>query len=202
MLRRWIPITGVLAVAVLFLTADTASAQLFQRLRGRRGNDNNSSQPVATTSNAAPAAAQPVAQAQPAQPAVAQQATTQYVYEQYGLFGRRGRWVPSTQTAGTTMNNQTTRQAFYPPDGNAPVQVNIRVPAAAELTIDGQRTTLTGTNRVFVSPALERGYQYSYEIQAKWMENGREVTRTRKVSFQPGQQVSVDFMTPTAEERQ
>ena len=107
------------------------------------------------------------------------------------------------QTASTPTTNQTTRQAFYPPDasGNSPVQLAVRLPANASLTIDGQQTTMTGGNRVFVSPALEKGYQYTYEVQAKWMDNGREVVRTRKVSFLPGQQVSVDFLTPTAEER-
>jgi uncharacterized protein (TIGR03000 family) len=77
-----------------------------------------------------------------------------------------------------------------PPEQTA--QITIVVPADADVFVDGAATTQTGTQRVFVTPQLEPG-TYSYTIRAVWTEDGRSVEKTRKVSFQAGSQVRVDF---------
>ncbi len=95
------------------------------------------------------------------------------------------------------------RQAnYYDPDvmrtsaREMPVYIDVRIPANAEILFEGQKTAQTGPRRLFISPPLAAGQNFTYEIQAKWMENGREVTQSRKVPVAAGQRVMVDLTRP------
>jgi uncharacterized protein (TIGR03000 family) len=81
----------------------------------------------------------------------------------------------------------------------APAVLRVRVPADAELWIGDSPTAQLGAERQFVSPPLESGRNLSYEIRARWQEQGRAVERTRTVPVYPGDRVTVDFLTPEAE---
>jgi uncharacterized protein (TIGR03000 family) len=80
-----------------------------------------------------------------------------------------------------------------PPDNLA--RVRVVVPADAKVSFDGKATRQTGTVRHYESPALTPGHDYSYEIKATWSENGKEVTRTRKVDVRANSRVTVN-LTP------
>lgn len=158
-------------------------------------------QTVASTNNSQ---AQPQPQGQQPQPVAGtntqpagttvSQGTTNYYNERRGLFGRR-RGTPVQGTASTTINNDpaTPRRAFYLEPGSASVLLNVKVPANAEVLVDGQRTSRTGTERQFISPPLAPGFEYTYTVEARWQENGQPVTKTRKVTVQPGKEAMVDF---------
>ena len=60
-----------------------------------------------------------------------------------------------------------------PADTRAFIQV--RVPAAAEIWFDGEKTSQTGSVRDFVSPALQTGRSFTYEIRARWTDEGGKV---------------------------
>jgi len=83
----------------------------------------------------------------------------------------------------------TSYQSSYPVDPvpNQPAvtgaPVEVMVPATAEVWFDGYLTTQQGTVRVFQTPALQPGQTYSYQVRARWMENGQvhDVTRTLQV---------------------
>jgi uncharacterized protein (TIGR03000 family) len=107
-------------------------------------------------------------------------------------------------------------QALYPPpsDGYYPdtsttgpakggVLISVSVPADAEIWFDGSKTMQTGTIRRFVSPSIVPGYDYAYDVTAKWKENGREVTQSRRVVVHAGERVSIIFpqMAPTSVKR-
>ena len=77
------------------------------------------------------------------------------------------------------------------PAGGA-VTVVVRVPADAEVWFEGVKTKQTGTERRFVSPPVLPG-RYTYDIRATWKENGREVTRSRRVAVQAGGTYRVDL---------
>jgi uncharacterized protein (TIGR03000 family) len=83
-----------------------------------------------------------------------------------------------------------------PAGGDDTAKITVSLPADAELYVDGHETKETGPERDFVTPPLARGTDYSYSIRAVWTEDGRPVERTRKVSFQAGSLVRVDFMSP------
>jgi uncharacterized protein (TIGR03000 family) len=69
------------------------------------------------------------------------------------------------------------------------------VPANARIWFDGDLTHQTGPVRDFESPPLQPGQTYTYNIRARWMQNGQPVTQDRTVTV-AGQRTMVDFMNP------
>lgn len=75
--------------------------------------------------------------------------------------------------------------------------INVRVPDPnAEILVDGTKTTQRGTARQFASPALTPGPKFQYQIEARWMVDGKEVSQTRKVTIQAGDRINLDFTAP------
>jgi uncharacterized protein (TIGR03000 family) len=100
-----------------------------------------------------------------------------------------------------------TSNYYSPPDsGTAPLAVSpgvdlnatkatieVRVPAGAQLWLDGTLTKQTGEMRTFASPPLQTGRIFSYEFRARWMQDGKPVEQTRRVDVAAGQMSKVDF---------
>lgn len=85
----------------------------------------------------------------------------------------------------------------------APVAVTeatliVSLPEDATLTIDGENTTSTSAQRVFVTPALERGKEYEYTLKAKVDRDGEVKFATAKVTVRPGQISRVELKLPAA----
>jgi uncharacterized protein (TIGR03000 family) len=78
--------------------------------------------------------------------------------------------------------------------------LTVRVPENAEVWINGTKMTRTGTEREFASPPLTSGKDYSYDVRARWVEDGREVERTRKITFHAGERRNIDFQSPPPKE--
>jgi uncharacterized protein (TIGR03000 family) len=76
---------------------------------------------------------------------------------------------------------------------NDRAQIEVMVPPDAEILFDGSATQQRGEDRLFVSPPLNPGRSYTYDIEAKWMENGRQVDQKKEVTVTPGQTTTVDF---------
>ncbi len=76
-----------------------------------------------------------------------------------------------------------------------PVKLRVLMPFAnAELTVDGTDTKKTGTIRNFASPPVAPGRDYAYTLSAVWRPNNyTTVTRTRKVTVRPGEEVDADL---------
>jgi len=72
--------------------------------------------------------------------------------------------------------------------------VHVHVPADAVVWFNGAQMSQTGTEREFVTPALEPGRSYSYQVRAKWMNGGQPVERTAKVKVRPNETTEVDMM--------
>jgi uncharacterized protein (TIGR03000 family) len=73
------------------------------------------------------------------------------------------------------------------------VALDIRVPSSAEVFVAGEKISGTGTMRTFTSDNLTAGQTYEYKVKGKWMENGKEVERTKTVKAVPGKRVMVDL---------
>lgn len=120
--------------------------------------------------------------------------------------GRRNRGYSDDSVITSPQTQTQVRQSNYMPEGTdstrtAPVYLDVRVPANAEVMVETEKTTQTGSRRSFISPPITPGRSYVYDIKAKWMENGKEVVLTRKVDVRAGQQVVVDFIgTPMSTE--
>jgi uncharacterized protein (TIGR03000 family) len=72
--------------------------------------------------------------------------------------------------------------------------LEVFVPSSdAEVWLQGQKVTGSGTTRRFYSPPLEPGRNYTYTIDAAWYENGQLVTQKRQVDVQADALARVDF---------
>jgi uncharacterized protein (TIGR03000 family) len=115
-------------------------------------------------------------------------------------------YVPNTYYYTQPYTYTSPATAYYPAQTTvaAPANtatINVTVPENAEVWVDGLRTTQTGSNRVFQTPPLTPGVQYSYELRATWMANGSPVTQTRNVSVQANQSTAVNMMTEPIKDR-
>ena len=74
----------------------------------------------------------------------------------------------------------------------------VNLPEDATLTIDGENTTSTSAQRVFVTPALEEGKEYEYTLKAKIERDGKIQIATAQVTVRPGQISRVELKVPAA----
>jgi uncharacterized protein (TIGR03000 family) len=146
-------------------------------------------------------------------------------YNSYPFYSYSGPYNPYSVTEDTGYNGSSAEatssyssgnasvtppassyQSYYPPttatSDTAPVQsdniarVTVRVPEDAEIWFEGSKTTSTGAVREYRSPSLTPGNRYTYEVRARWTENGREVTQTQNVAVTAGARVTVNFPAP------
>jgi uncharacterized protein (TIGR03000 family) len=74
------------------------------------------------------------------------------------------------------------------------VMLEVRVPNPdAEITIGGEPTTQKGMIRRYLSPTITPGRTYTYEIDGKWMENGRQIMKIKNLQVQAGQRIGIDL---------
>ncbi len=81
--------------------------------------------------------------------------------------------------------------SFARPTGGA--TVDVRVPADAELRVQGRVMRQTGSVRKFVSPPLDPDRTYTYKVEARWTENGKLMTQSRQITLSSGHHVTVDL---------
>ncbi len=72
----------------------------------------------------------------------------------------------------------------------------VHLPASATLWIGSSTTQQSGAERRFLSPSLEAGKQYRYELTAAWQEKGQPRKEVREAVVRAGEKVVVDFNTP------
>jgi uncharacterized protein (TIGR03000 family) len=77
-----------------------------------------------------------------------------------------------------------------------PAYLRVRLPAGAELLVDGTRTKQTGSERIFQTPPLELGKRYVYNLKAIWKEDGKEVVREKVARVRAGQETAIDLNEP------
>ena len=73
----------------------------------------------------------------------------------------------------------------------------VSLPADAILTIDDQPTTSTSDHRVFVSPSLSTGKEYTYTLKAAIPVNGKPMLVSQVVTVRAGEESQVTLAAPT-----
>jgi uncharacterized protein (TIGR03000 family) len=81
------------------------------------------------------------------------------------------------------------------------VLIKVRVPAGTRLWFNGTRVPSKGRVLKFRTPPLKPGKEYAYDVRARWKENGRTVTQSRRVLVVPGRNLVVKFPLPSAKKR-
>jgi uncharacterized protein (TIGR03000 family) len=92
-------------------------------------------------------------------------------------------------------------QSYYPPATGSDqpqsiAKVTVNVPPDAKVWFEDKPMTSTGAVRQFDSPPLTPGTPYTYDIKARWNENGHEVTQEQRVEVTAGAHVNVRFPAP------
>lgn len=70
-------------------------------------------------------------------------------------------------------------------DGKMGANIKFQLPANAKLFVDGRLTTLTGTERSFVTPSLGAG-KFFYDVKAELMVEGQMVVEQKRVIVEAG----------------
>jgi uncharacterized protein (TIGR03000 family) len=77
--------------------------------------------------------------------------------------------------------------------------IDVKMPCFGELWVDGVPMEQLGTDRLFRSPPLEKGYEFVYTVKARWLDSeGRPVQQTQEVRVRSGQRVLLIFPKPPA----
>jgi len=123
-----------------------------------------------------------------------------YAYSPGGTAVTNATYNPGYYNGNANNASTSSYQSFYPQVGQQGLgnsaEVNVRVPASAELWFDNHKTRQTGLVRQFITPPLEQGKSFTYNLRARWTENGAPMDQTRTVEVQAGRQASVDFTAP------
>jgi uncharacterized protein (TIGR03000 family) len=96
----------------------------------------------------------------------------------YGSYPDQG---PATGVDPGLANPMPAPNALTGGPTEAPAQLTVSVPADAQVWVEGTKTNSSGPVRYFHSPPLDPNSHYRYEVRARWMENGHEVTQTQQV---------------------
>jgi len=96
--------------------------------------------------------------------------------------------VPGAQVIPAPVNPTPKKTSI---ENAAPATLVVNVPAEAKLTIDGEATTSTATQRVFVSPALEIGRDYHYTVNVEFVKEGKVVSVSKEVAVRAGNETRV-----------
>jgi uncharacterized protein (TIGR03000 family) len=78
----------------------------------------------------------------------------------------------------------------------APATIIVMLPANARLTVDGATTISTAARRIFVTPALEVGSDYVYNLTAEIIRDGKTITESQSVTVTGGRTNEVVFNFP------
>jgi uncharacterized protein (TIGR03000 family) len=88
------------------------------------------------------------------------------------------------------------RRQIHAPDANSPARASalvvVKLPADAELWFDDFKTEQRGTYREFLTPIHGES---EYALSVHWPTHGAELTRSERVRLQPGQTLTVNFLT-------
>jgi uncharacterized protein (TIGR03000 family) len=71
--------------------------------------------------------------------------------------------------------------------------LSVKLPAEAKLYVDGVLCPLTSAERVFETPPLAKGKQFTYTLKAELVREGKTLTETKRVPVEAGKRVSVEF---------
>lgn len=104
--------------------------------------------------------------------------------------------VPSGQGAPEPIQQPKRKQET---SASVPATLVVDLPEDARLTIDERPTDSKSPRRIFVTPALPRGVEFTYALKAEIVRAGQTVVTTRQVAVRGGQQTLVRLVFPAIE---
>ena len=125
-----------------------------------------------------------------------------------GYYPSYGAYDYGTPVYTQPQTYTTAPQYSYYPSTNANQLTNpndagfiVRVPDPnADIWFQNYQTKQRGTERFYESGSLEPNQAYTFEVRARWMQNGQQMDQTRQVQARAGQNVTVDFTAAATEQ--
>jgi uncharacterized protein (TIGR03000 family) len=77
--------------------------------------------------------------------------------------------------------------------------LSVNVPDDAKIYVNGQATSSTGDMRQYVSRDLQNGYNYTYEVRAEVVRDGRTIEQVKKIDLRAGETANLAFNFPATE---
>jgi len=71
--------------------------------------------------------------------------------------------------------------------------VTLRVPAGATFFVNDRQIALNSTNPSFLTPPLDPGRDYFYDFKISYVQDGKTVTRVKRVTVRSGGLVRVNY---------
>jgi uncharacterized protein (TIGR03000 family) len=62
--------------------------------------------------------------------------------------------------------------------------------------VDGVECPLASETRAFDTPALQPGQQFYYTVKAEVVRDGKPVTESRRIVFEAGNRIDIEFRLP------
>jgi len=121
-----------------------------------------------------------------------------YSYPNYdsGYYGSAADGVASAApSAGNYPTLPPPARGTYQSDASA--HITVKLPADGQIWFDGVATRSSGAVREFDSPPLAPGSNHTYQVQARWTENGHEMSQSQPVEVTAGAHVNVEFPAPS-----
>jgi uncharacterized protein (TIGR03000 family) len=78
--------------------------------------------------------------------------------------------------------------------------LSVSVPDDAKVYVNGLATTSTGSERQYVSRDLQSGFNYTYEVKAEVVRDGRSIEQVKQVNLRAGQTAELAFDFPRSEQ--
>jgi len=72
----------------------------------------------------------------------------------------------------------------------------VNLPADAKLIVDDVVTKSTSATRLFTSPTLQPGMEYTYTLKAEVVRNGKTFTVSKRVPVHAGEETNVSLEIP------
>jgi len=100
------------------------------------------------------------------------------------------RAVQELKAGGASMKHPAIRAMPLPPPR---ALVHVRMPAGAKFYANDREMPLLSPDTVFATPPLEAGKEYFYDFKVVARQEGKTVTRTKRVGIRPGMEVRLAY---------
>jgi len=107
-----------------------------------------------------------------------------------------------TSSRKNDAQNSPIRPVAFQGTNEKPTRIEVQVPENAQVWIEGKKMASTGTTRRFVTPTLNPGRTYTYDIRVQWNQDGRDVSTDRQITIRGGEQKKLAFAPTTSEPSQ
>ena len=116
-----------------------------------------------------------------------------YAYVFQAQANRDGRTVTRTQRVTVRAGEESRVDFMDLSEAGSPARVRVKLPADADLFVDGVRVPLTSDVRSFQTPKLQPGRSYYYTLKADVVRDGRTVSASKRITVEAGREATVEF---------